>query len=31
VIRAPRSEMSVSLAELAQFVLEGESRVAKAA
>jgi pilus assembly protein CpaE len=31
VIRAPRSEMSLSLAELAQFVLEGDSRVAKAA
>lgn len=31
VIRAPRSEMSSSLAELAQFVLQGDSRVAKAA
>lgn len=31
VIRAPRSDMSVSLSELADFVLEGDSRVSKAA
>ncbi len=31
VIRAPRSEMSISLTELAEFVLAGESRLSKAA
>jgi pilus assembly protein CpaE len=31
VIRAPRSDMSVSLRELAEFVLEGDARIAKAA